>query len=76
MTDFQNNILFVKGQKIDIEKWLTNDSIPQTQYHYVIPTYQLFFELRDTSLGIIKYVFELSLDQYGQVIEFDWPRSN
>ncbi len=75
MTDFQKNIVFIKGQKIDITNWLTIDSVPQTQYEYVIPSYQLFFELRDTSLGIIKYAFELSLDQYGQVVKFDWPRN-
>jgi hypothetical protein len=76
MTEFQDSIVFVKGQMIDVENWFTKDSVPQTQYQYVIPTYQLFFELRDISLGVIKYVFELSLDQYGQVIEFDWPRAN
>ena len=76
MTEFQDSIVFVKGQMINVEKWFAKDSVPQTQYQYVIPTYQLFFELRDISLGVIKYVFELSLDQYGQVIKFDWPRSH
>jgi hypothetical protein len=75
MTDFQNNIVFVKGQIIDIETWLSKDSVPQTKYQYVIPTYQLHFELRDTSIGVIKYTFEISLDQYGQIIRFDWPRT-
>jgi hypothetical protein len=75
MTDFKNNIVFVKGQMIDVENWFSKDSVPQTEYRYIIPTYQLVFELRDTSVGIIKYAFELSLDKYGQVIKFDWPRA-
>lgn len=74
MTDFIDKILFVKGQIIDLDHWLINDSIPQTEYKYVVPKYQLFFELADTSIGIKKYCFELSLDQYGQVTYFDWPR--
>jgi hypothetical protein len=75
MTDFKNNIVFVKGQMIDVENWFSKDSVPQTEYRYIIPTYQLVFELRDTSVGIIKYAFELSLDHNGQIIQFDWPRN-
>lgn len=74
MSDFFNNVRFVKGQIIDLDTWLKNDSISQTEYKHVIPKYQLFFELKDTILGINKYCFELSFDQYGQVICFDWPR--
>lgn len=74
MTDFKNNVVFVKGQMIDVETWFTKDSVPQTEYQYVIPAYRLVFELRDTSLGVIKYAFELNLDQYGQITRFDWPR--
>ncbi len=76
MTDFLNNVVFIKGQIIDVETWLEKDSIAQTRYQYIIPKFQLHFELRDTSMGIIKYDLELNLDQYGQVVKFDWPRKN
>lgn len=76
MTDFLNDIVFIKGQVIDLENWLDKDSIPQTKYQYIIPKYQLHFELRDTSIGIIKYGLEMELDQFGQVISFGWPRNN
>jgi len=76
MTDFIDNIRFVKGQIIDLDKWLKNDSIPQTEYNYIIPKYELFFELSDSSLGIKNFCFELNLDQYGQVIFLEWPREN
>jgi hypothetical protein len=39
-----------------------------------MPKYELYFELRDTSIGINRYCFEVSLDQYGQILSFDWPR--
>ncbi len=74
MTDFENNIVFMKGQVIDIESWAAKDSIFQTEYKFVIPKYELFFELRDTSIGIKSYCFEVSLDQYGQITRFEWPR--
>jgi hypothetical protein len=74
LTDFVNNIVFVKGQIIDIESWAANDSTFQTEYKFVIPKYELFFELRDTSIGIKSYCIDVSFDQYGQITRFDWPR--
>jgi hypothetical protein len=74
MTDFASNIVFIKGQIIDIESWAAKDSTFQTEYKFVIPKYELYFELRDTSIGIKSYCFEVSLDQYGQIIRFEWPR--
>ena len=74
MTDFVNNIFFIKGQIIDIESWATKDSAFQTEYKFVIPKYELFFELRDTLINIKSYCFRVSLDQYGQITSFEWPR--
>ena len=74
MTDFVSNIVFIKGQVIDIESWAAKDSTFQTEYKFVIPKYELYFELRDTSIGIKSYCFEVSLDQYGQITRFEWPR--
>ena len=76
MTDFQNNITFVTGQIIDVESLLTNDSILQTELEYIIPKYQLSFELTDTTIGVKEYYFEIELDQYGQLIKFEYPREN
>jgi len=74
LTDFVNNIVFIKGQIIDIESWAAKDSTFQTEYKFVIPKYELYFELRDTSVGIKSYCFEVGLDQYGQITRFEWPR--
>jgi len=74
LTDFVNNIVFLKGQIIDIESWASEDSTFQTEYKFVIPKYELFFELRDTSIGIRSYCIDVSFDQYGQITRFDWPR--
>jgi len=82
MTDFQDNITFAIGRVMNIE----NDSIldmaytylynlyEEKYYGYVIPKYELYFELTDTLIGIKKYCLRISLDQYGKVIHFDWSR--
>ena len=46
----------------------------QTDYKFVIPKYELYFELRDTSIGIKSYCLEVSLDPFGQITRFEWPR--
>ena len=74
MTDFVDNIFFIQGQDIDLESLSANDSIFQIDYKYVVPKYELFFELRDTTIGIKSHCLRLSLDKYGQILQFDWPR--
>ncbi|MGC3945548.1 MAG: hypothetical protein QM762_13695 [Chryseolinea sp.] len=76
MTDFASSIKFVKGQVIDLDNWLTNDSTTQTDYLRAVPRYQLYFELSDMRLNIKTYCFELSLDSYGQLLALDWPRAD
>ena len=76
MTGFLNNIRFVKGQIIDLDLLLNDDSVSQTENNFIVPKYQLFFEWADSSLNIKKYCFELSFDQYGQVTFFEWPRED
>jgi hypothetical protein len=73
MTDFANNVKLVRGQIMDIESLFANDSIPQTEQQGIIPKYQLFYELSDSSLNIGAYGFEVTFDQYGQVLYFGWP---
>jgi hypothetical protein len=74
MTDFVNNIVFIKGQIVDIEGWAAKDSTFQEENKFVIPKYELFFELRDTTISIKRYCFDVSLNQYGQITNFQWPR--
>ncbi|MGZ5242539.1 MAG: hypothetical protein ACXWEY_07525 [Bacteroidia bacterium] len=76
MPDFINNIEFKRGQNIDVEKALVNDSDTVFDEKYIIPKYQLFFELADSQINIGKYCFELSFDQFGQITYFGWPREN
>lgn len=76
MTDFVQNIKFAKGYEIDIDMLLNNDSLVQNQYQGIIPKYNLIFELKDTLTKINNYGLEIDLDQYGQIINFNWPRKD
>jgi hypothetical protein len=75
MTDFVQNIKFSHGQVIDLDLLSKTDSTYfPIEYKYVVPKYQLYFDLKDTSISIKEYSFELGLDQYGQIVSFEWPR--
>lgn len=76
MTAFENNVYFMRGQIIDLENLFASDSATPLDYRYQIPAYQLYFEWRDTAMGVESYCFEMNLDRYGQVISIDWPRDN
>lgn len=74
LTEFRDQIVFKKGQILDLDAWARKDSSFQVEYFYIIPKYDLYFELSDTLIGIKRYCLELSLDQYGQITYFNWPR--
>lgn len=74
--EFDGEYRFAGGQIVDLEGWLENDSVAQTDYHLVIPKYNLNFELSDTSVGIKSYCFQLNLDPFGQIVDFEWMRDS
>jgi hypothetical protein len=76
LTDFTNSMFFISGQVLDLDKYYLTDSTPQVKYQFIMPKYELYFELRDTSINIKSHCIDLSLDQYGQITRFDWPREN
>jgi hypothetical protein len=71
-----DSIVFIGGQIIDIESLAKRDSTFQIECRYVIPKYELCFELRCSSIGIKSYSVEVNLDEHGQIIRFDWPRED
>jgi hypothetical protein len=75
MTEFEKDIHFMGGQIIDLEKLFANDSTSQPDYRYPVPAYQLYFEWRDTTMGVESYCIEMNLDGYGQLLSIDWPRN-
>ena len=71
--DLKDSLHFVSAQVIDIKSHLKSN----IQYFgklSVIPKYELNFYLKDLSIGIHRYNVVLYLDDYGQILELNWPR--
>ncbi|MEN9441759.1 MAG: hypothetical protein RLZ33_1836 [Bacteroidota bacterium] len=77
--EFYDSIHFIKGQFIDL-KQITNTGFfeDSTTFAYFdiehpIPSYELYFGLTDRSLNIQQIIIKIDLDEYGQVLAFNWP---
>ena len=73
MADFQNKLVFLGGQILDLKSWAANDTITPWNTSYILPKYELYYELNDSSIGISNYRIQLNLDPYGQRLKMDWP---
>ena len=69
--DFKDSVHFVNAQIVDIVGYL-KDGDPHKK-HWVVPKYELNFYLKDTSIGIIRYNITIHLDDYGQILQLNWP---
>ena len=72
LCEFKDSIHFVNAQIINIPSYLKDSDTHKK--HWVVPKYELNFYLRDTSIGIIRYNITLHLDDYGQILQINWPR--
>jgi hypothetical protein len=72
--DMSRKVQFSHGQIVDIDR-TRRSGTHFYDYGWIMPAYDLVFMLRDTAIGINVYYFSLHLDQYGQVLKLEWPRS-
>lgn len=70
--EFKDSIHFANAQIVNITSYL-KDGDPHKK-HWVVPKYELNFYLKDTSISIIRYNITLNLDEYGQILQINWPR--
>lgn len=68
------NTHFSHGQVIDVKNYFKNDPIVHTR-GWILPKYDLNFILQDHSIGIKSYYIQLRLDEYGQLLSVNWPRT-
>lgn len=76
MPDFQSKLVFLGGQILDLETWANDDTINRWNTPYILPKYELYYELNDSSIGISNYRFQLNLDCYAQLLKMDWPKEH
>ncbi len=73
--ELRHNIIFEDGQKVDLKKYfLKNKEV--FNMRWIVPKYDLNFSLGDSSLGLVKYNINARLDEYGQIIQINWPKKN
>ena len=70
--DIKDSVSFSHGQMINLEKEFEKDSLTYLR-NWVVPKYDLNFVIRDKSIGIQNYYIQIRLDQYGQILNSNWP---
>ena len=74
--DLKDSIRFFGAQVIDVKsavKHVNRPSILMSERKPLIPKYELSFSLQDTTIGIIRYYVLIHLDDYGQILDLNWP---
>jgi len=73
MTGFLLRVNFIGANVIDLDSWQKEDTLGEVEFNKVVPKYELHFQFCDTLLGIKSYCVELDFDQYGQLLNYNWP---
>ena len=73
MTGFISRVNFIGANVIDLDSWQKEDTLSEVEFNKVVPKYELHFQLCDTLLGIKSYCVDLDFDQYGQLLNYNWP---
>ena len=68
------NLAFSHGQNVDLKSYFSEHNHKASNYQWLIPSYDLNYVLSDTTLGIKSYYVQLRLDEYGQLLNTNWPR--
>ncbi|GAA3579497.1 hypothetical protein [Snuella lapsa] len=67
------NAVFKEGYISDLDGYFQEN--PNTfDRGWVITKYQFVFDLKKPEIGIVNYPIKVDVDEYGQVIECNWPR--
>jgi len=68
-----DSVMFSHGQILDLKAYFRKDAITY-KYYKIIPKYDLYFKLIDSSIGIKSYNLKLDLDEHGQILYSNWPQ--
>lgn len=71
---FLDSVTFSHGQIIDLTRHFQKYS-ERNYPQYIVPAYDFQFKLSNQRIGLKRYYLNLKLDQYGQLLKFNWPTS-
>jgi len=73
MGEFSPDVTFSNGQIVDLKRYFAHNK-DVSSYMWIVPKYDLNFNLTDTSMGFKNYTLNINTDKYGQIIDINWPR--
>jgi hypothetical protein len=68
-------LTFRAGQRVNVSAYLKREKAQATR-RWLVPAYNLHFDFCDSSIGVVRYVVQLKLDQYGQVLSINLPNQD
>ncbi|MDQ2179672.1 hypothetical protein [Marinifilum sp. D714] len=69
----RDSLHYIQGQEVDLKTIFQKDSATFIG-NAIKPKYILKFILADNSIGIKSYNLSLELDEYGQLLNINWPK--
>ncbi len=69
-----DSLTFSHGQVIDLDA-LFSDTLKVQSPNYLVPAYSLHYTLSNRSIGLKGYNLNLQIDQYGQLLHINWPKT-
>ena len=69
----KDSLRFSHGQIVDLKRYFAKDS-STFSCRWIVPKYDLIFLLKDNSIGIKSYYLKIRLDEYGQILNSNWPK--
>lgn len=69
---FSNKVKFLHGQIVDVDEYFKGAK-DISRWQWIVPKYDLLFNVADTTIGIKNYSLQVELDQYGQALRMNWP---
>ncbi len=73
LRQWTGNVVFHSARVYSPERFYKDEVLSQANYGLIL-RYQLWFIFSFPEKRIEEYCFEMSLDQYGQVLKFEFPR--
>jgi hypothetical protein len=69
-----DSVSFHRVLIIDLDEYFRDNSEAFNR-GWIVPKYDLSFVLRDKSMGFINYNIEIRMDEYGQILYSNYPRT-
>jgi len=71
--DLKNHAVFHEGLLIDLDSYFNENPYPSIR-KWIVAKYQFIYIISCSEIGLSKYYLKIKMDEYGQIIECNWPK--